>query len=1060
MFVLGEVCYPIGTAKNAARRTTLDHRIMSLEAVWSEMMMLATIRGIVFKLGTVMITVALYLLLAPLRAQGTESSSGQNIRQMYHTSWTIREGAPSGITSIAQTTDGYLWLGTEDGLFRFDGITFERYQSSSGGDLISGPIADVDATPDGGLWVGYHFGGASFLKEGRIKNYTSADGLSAGSIGTFANDMQGNVWAATSYGIEHLVGSRWSPIGSAWDDPYDHPDTIFLDRQGTLWASTRKGLLFLPRGQANFHSASSFVAENADIQQAPNGVIWMAASNDSVRAITALDGKLTPNGPAIHISSDGILFDSKGALWITTIGQGLLRVPSPDRLLEDRTAPQRFSEKDGLTSDFSFKAIEDREGSIWVATTKGLDQLRTSALTPVNLPQGATYISMVSDAAGRLTIGSDTVMRVIDGNARPVVGAPAHIECAYRDPSGAIWLGGQNGLWRVSGKQFISYPLPAGLNAAGHNVQAMTMDRSGSLWVSFVRNGVFRLVKKSWTRSGNMPGLPQIPAITELTDTMGRIWFGYSGSRLALLDGTRISTFGAKDGLDVGDVTAIYEHKGQIWIGGEAGLEFLAQGRFRQLDLTNKEPLKGVSGIVVAANEDLWLNETSGVVHIAADEVKRAQANSQYRVQYEFLNYLDGLVSPPEGLRPLPTALQAADGRIYFATRGSVVWLDPSHLHRNAVPPPVSIQSIIADGKQHRDISDLHLPPDTGTIEINYAALSLLIPQRVRFRYKLDGVDPDWQEAGSRRRAVYSRLPPGNYTFRVIACNNDGVWNETGARFLFTIPPSFVEGLWFKAFCAVAAVGLLWGLYLIRLRQVTGQVRARAYERLVERERIARNLHDTFFQSIQGLLLRVQTGTSKLRSDEPARAILEDALRQSDRVMLEGRELVLDLRTCAEYSDLRDLLVAAGNELQKTYPAKFKTIVNGEPQPLSPIVLEEAYRLGREALSNAFRHANAQTIETELNYDPNELRIRVRDDGIGIDSTVLNDGHRAGHWGLPGMRERAEKMGARFEVWSRLNSGTEVQLRIPAATAYQSKGRKVLPRWLRMVIGDIDRLED
>jgi ligand-binding sensor domain-containing protein len=1024
------------------------------------MIMLATIRGVVFKLGAVILTVVLYLLVAQLRAQSTESPSGQTIRQMYHTSWTIREGAPSGITSIAQTTDGFLWMGTEEGLFRFDGITFERYKPSAGGDLISGPIAAVDATPDGGLWVGYHFGGASFLKDGRIKNYTSADGLSAGSIVTFVNDVQGNVWAATSYGIERLVGSRWSHIGSAWDEPNDHPDAIFLDRKGTLWASTRKGLLFLPEGQTNFHSASSLVAENADIRQAPNGVIWMAASNDSVRAITAPDGKLTSKGPAIHVPSEGILVDSKGALWITTIGQGLLRVPSPDRLADDRAASQRFSEKEGLTSDFSFKAIEDREGSIWVATTKGLDQFRTLAFTAVNLPRGATYISMVSDAAGRLTIGSDTVMRVIDGNARPVAGAPTHIECAYRDPNGTIWLGGQNGLWRVSGNHFISYPLPAGLNAAGHNVQAMTMDRSGGLWVSFVRNGVFRLIKKSWARSGNMPGLPQIPAITELADTMGRIWFGYSASRIALLDGTRISTFGANDGLDVGNVMAIYEHEGQIWIGGESGLEFFTQGRFRHLNLTNKEPLKAVSGIVVAANEDLWLNETSGVVHIAADEIKRAQANSQYRVQYEFLNYLDGLVSPPERLRPLPTALQAADGRIYFATRGSVVWLDPSHLHLNAVPPPVRIQSIIADGKQRRDFSDLRLPADTENIEINYAALSFLIPQRVRFRYKLDGVDLDWQEAGSRRRVLYSRLPPGNYTFRVIACNNDGVWNGTGARFTFTIPPSFVEGLWFKVLCAVAAIGLLWGLYLIRLRQVTGQVRDRVYERLAERERIARDLHDTFFQGVQGLFLRIHTGTSKLRSDEPARAILEDALRQSGQVMLEGRELLLDLRTGPKYSDLCDLLDAAGNGFQKTYPVAFKTIVNGEPQPLNPMVHEEAYRLGREALSNAFRHSKAHAIEAELNYDPNELRVCFRDDGIGIDPTVLNDGHRAGHWGLPGMRERAEKIGARLEIWSRLNSGTEVQLRIPAATAYKSKGRKVLPRWLRMVIGDIERSED
>jgi signal transduction histidine kinase/ligand-binding sensor domain-containing protein len=987
---------------------------------------------------------------------GQVAPASQTLSEMYHSSWTIRDGVPSSIEAIAQTQDGYIWLGTDTGLFRFDGKSFERYHPTSGVDLPPGTIPSLMATPDGGLWIGYASAGASFLKEGHNVNFGKHEGLISGSISAFARDRAGTIWAASSAALWRLEGSVWKRVDGAWGYFVNHAENVFVDSRGTVWVGSGKELLFLRQGSKRFELALAQTDAEYAMAEGRDGTVWIALTNSSqVRSLAGPDGKLVEHPKTYPYQSRRILFDKDGSLWIATDDQGLYRVLTPQSpsSTAQEGVPQHYSASDGLTSDHTFALLYDREGSTWVVSSKGLDHFRQAAFTAVPLPKDWFRIAIVPAGPDSVLAaglrGRQSIVAIDRSAVVNVKGSLKAVTSAYRDPQGTIWIGEEDGLWRYTSNGLSPVPLPEGLDPLFHIAQTMTMDRSGGLWVSFLHTGFMYYAHEQWTKPAFPSAAVHDPGLTAYTDSEGRVWFGLVHSRVEVLSGAEKIRYGPEAGIDVGDVTAIYERSGQIWLGGKVGLEFQKQNRFLPLHLAGDTAIEGVSGIVQTASGDLWVNQASGVLRIGAEEVARAIKNPEYRARFVLYNYLDGLSDAASQIRPNPTVIQTESGRLYIATRTGVVWIDPDY-NKTATPRPhVFVKSISVDGKLTRDVQDLRLPVHANAIEIDYTATSVLIPERVRFRYKLEGFDTDWQEVGGRRQAFYSALPPGRYRFRVLACNSDGLWSGKDASLGFEIPPSFLQSLSFKVICVVLAVALLALLYRIRLRLLMRQVRTRLYERLAERERIARDLHDTFFQAIQGLLLRFNTGTSMLKQDEPARAIFEDALKQSDQVMMGGRELLLDLRTgSGEASNLSEAFVNAEGELRKIRDTDYKVIVQGEPKDLHPVVFEEAYRLGREALVNAFQHSQASLIEAELTYERSGLRLRFRDDGVGLDPKTLREGRRDNHWGLPGMRERAKKMGAQIEIWSRNGAGTEIEVWIPASVAYLSTKKSPSSRLL------------
>jgi signal transduction histidine kinase/ligand-binding sensor domain-containing protein len=981
------------------------------------------------------------------------------IDQLLHTAWTTKDGAPADIIAVAQTTDGYLWLGTAGGLFRFDAIRFEEYEPKFG-TLRSRNISAAISTPDNGLWIGFRFGGVTFLKEDRATTYGEQQGFPQGTVREFAQTSDGAIWAATGGGLMRFENRRWSGIGSDWGYTAGYATSVYVDRDGGLWAGTLETLFYLGPHARTFRPVLSVKPGKPNarviglwgVGQTADGVMW---AEDLNRGIFRLDD---PREFPLPGSQDvfGIYLDRDGSTWLSSLASGISRISGPK--ISSNRAFRWFKESDGLTGNTANAILEDREGNIWVVTRKGLDRFSRRTVIPAPIPAtDRVAYAMVFDDAGALWAAnqaagfdgkhSQTLFRYFNGriSTSSVIDS---ISCAYRGPDGTLWFGGQDSLIRYRDHRFAHVAMPSSINPRTlAEVQAITADGT-DLWISVVRNGVFRMHDGKWTSNGGNSALPGMPAITLWTDSKGRLWFGYTGNEAAVLDGDRVRILSASDGLQEGNVTAIAGRDAHVWIGGELGLAYFEQNRIRMFASWSNSKIGGMTGIVETPNGDLWLNEGAGVVHITAGEIARALRDPQHLPARDLLDYHDGVMGTATPVRPVPSAILGEDGRIWLSGTEGIAWIDPKQMVHDALQPPVSIRSLTVNGRPFQLAAAVNLPPVPSNIEVDYTAMTLTMPERVRFRYQLEGFDKDWRDAGTSRSAFYNKLGPGRFRFHVIASNNEGVWNQTGADLAIIVPPAYFQTWWFRSAWAMLIGLLLWALYRARLRQVATQFNMRLEERVGERTRIARELHDNLLQSFHGLMLRFQLA-QKMLPDRPVEAqnALRIAIDRAAGAITEGRDAVQALRSSVlANNELIPALKALGEEMSAIYadletgqtPAEFRLVVEGAPEPLHPVLQDELFRIAREAVGNAFRHAGAKYVEVEVRFDGAALRLRVRDDGVGMESGVANGG-RTGHWGLRGMRERAKNIGAGFELWSEAGAGTEIELIVPNTIAYRDR---------------------
>lgn len=965
------------------------------------------------------------------------------INQFYHTAWTAKDGAPSQISSLAQTGDGYLWIGSALGLFRFDGVTFEQYEPPAGIELPSHNTYALMATPDDGLWISFRPSGLGFLKDGKLRIFKSAEELPKSQVYCFARTPDGKIWAGTQTGLALFNGTGWDDIGTDWNFQSNRVRTMFTGRDGTLWVSKDDAIVFLPPGANSFQELRKQTEYTLGFAQSEDNRIWASNFIKSITPVNLTAG----DAPKIKIQSNGLLIDREGSLWVAAYPLGVKRIRYPERLksetLEaDDARIETFDEPAGLSSDLTTNILEDREGNIWVGSHRGLDRFRYSSIIPVMMPDGNQRLTMAAAENGEIWSGNsfDWLLHFSDGKVETKLldGIKPAISSFYRKGENDIWWGARGGILHQFDKNYKFYPKPENL-VKDFIWEVFRADSEGGLWVNYGDDGLIYFKDGVWGNRSSPAGLPDRGPSASFEDEHQRVWLGYTENRIFVLDGEQVQGYNGADGIEIGRIKVIRGRGGNYLFGGELGLAFFSNGRFYTVK-TNGKPFGAVSGIIITENGDVWLNEAQGIVNIAASEIKRLNEDSEYAVSYRLYDYEDNLPGGPQMNFTVSTAVETTDKRLWFATDYGAAVIDPANLEKNNNPPPLIIKSILADEKLYPPVNDEKFPAGTTGLQVNYTATSLSVPERVNFKYRLEGVDKQWTDAGTRRTAFYTNLAPGKYRFQVIAANNDGVWNEQGASLEFELLPRFYQTNWFMMLCLLAFGGLIWGIYYWRLYRVKSRLALLYEERLAERTRIAQNLHDTLLQNIASVSMHLDLAVNKLSSASPAAPRLERMREMLREIIKEGRQTVNGLRSSSKLTgrDLEQEISLINEQMNVSGKMIFGFRVEGEKRTLNPTIHDEIYHICREALANAFRHSDASLIEVDMEYAKKNFRILIRDDGIGINEDVLKSG-REGHWGLSGMKERASKIGAKLKVYSSANGGTEIELEVPSRTAFTAE---------------------
>jgi len=951
--------------------------------------------------------------------------------------FTTDDGLPSNIVNdLLQTRDGFLIVGVPSGVFRFDGHRFDEMNSDPPQEIVVHALAEG---PDGDLWVATRTGVYRFPHaEIRQRRQT----VTVYHLGQGARDS-----------VRHLR----------------------FTRAGVLWAGTPHGLYYFAKDHFEFAGAAGNVQR---IEEAPNGHLLVTTTHGFVE----WDGSRVIEHPEIPIALGivaedlfHVIEDRSGVTWYCT-RKGIFR--------QSGGSVKRFLPDPSGDKNSVFRAYEDPSGNVWFRADAGLLRASPPSIQSDSLESVASDINarvVTADRDGNLWIGTNGagLVRFKNRIVRTFTtadGLPNNVVMTVLAAAdGKLWAGNNcGGLSWLDGNRFHTYDDKDGLTNTC--VYALAEDAKHDLWVGTFGGGLFRFHDGHFTAFTKTDGLGSNNVTCLLVARDGSLWIGTLAGLARLRDGV-LRNYTAADGLSNRNIGNVFQdHNGVIWVATGVGIDRLDGDKFvtvfrpqdnRQVSVAGESPagdlyvqvgglgisrlkdgkLMGIAYLAGTAiqvvRQDLWIaGGTGGVNRIGAASLRSWEDKQQEPVDYTNFGRADGLLSE-ECANGYPNITTTKDGKLWVATLGGAAMMDLSKLPPPAGKPFVYISEIDVDGKKRNAGRELILPPGLHHTELQLGSIELSSPERVHIQYRLEGINSEWRDAKPDGTAVYTTIPHGTYLLHVRASNGDGVWDRQGIVYRITQKPYFYETSVFRILMIAAGCILVATAYRFRLRQESARIKGRLEARVAERERIARDLHDTLLQSFQGSLFEVQAARNLFpRRPDDAMQTLDEAIRSAESAITEGRDAIQDLRSgSAARSDLACLFADAWQEISGgavsngDSPA-FRVTVEGPRRDIKTVLQDEVYRIGREILRNAFRHARAKEIEVEIRYDAQELRIRFRDDGIGIDPKVLNEGARAGHWGLPGVRERAKLAGAQLDFWSEVGAGTEVQLTVPAAVAY------------------------
>ena len=966
--------------------------------------------------------------------------------------WAAEQGFPGGpVYAITQTADGYLWIGTEKGLVRFDGLSFRLIQHENSTAIPAGPVLGLMSDIEGNLWIRMESPRLFCYRDGTFRD--SLSGLDRAEIGVTAMSRGKDgeaLFSALPNGPLRYARGSFAALASTSGLANFLVISMAETPDGRVWLGTRdSGLFSVSEGQISAVAKGSTDPKINCLLPIRDRELWVGTDNGIVRWNGA---ELTKSGMPASLNRTQVLAmigDRDSNIWIGTSSHGLLRV-SPGNVVS-------VEERDRRSSGAITALFEDREGNLWVGSTRGLQRLRDDGFTTYSASQGLpseTNGPVYADSGGRTWFAplSGGLYWLKGGQVGRVSNAGFNGDVVYSIAGGAngeLWIGRQRGgLTHLSPKgdsfTFDTYSKAEGL--AQNSVYAVHQSREGSVWAGTISGGLSRFKDGRFTTYSTANGFASNTVTSILEAADGGMWFATPNGLCGFSKG-RWRIYTSRDGLPPGNMNCLLEDSvGILWIGGSNSLAYLDfdAGEVRTLREVPESLHEQILGIQEDAKGALWIATSNHVLRVSRDRLLGgALADSEVR---EF-DPADGLLST-EGVKRYRSVVADSLGRIWFSMNRGLSVVDPARLRAASVPALVQIEAVSADGNPVDVRKAPRIPAARQRITFSYAGLSLSVPERVRFRYRLDGFDHDWSPPITAREAVYTNLSPGPYRFRVIASNSDGVWNSVEAMIGFEIEPAFWQTWWFRLSCVLAFGLAALALYRFRLRQVGRQLNVLFEERLAERTRIAQELHDTLLQGFLSASMQLDVAVDHLPEDSAAKPRISRVLQLMRQVIEEGRNAVRGLRSSdsGDSLDLEQSFSRIKRELAVQDGIAFRVVAEGRRRPLHPVVRDEVYRIGREAVVNAFRHAQAKTIEVEVEYVAGHLRLLIRDDGCGIDSQVLRSG-RDGHWGLSGMRERAERIGGRLKVWSREGMGTEVELSVPGDIAFRFPSANPPLRW-------------
>jgi signal transduction histidine kinase/ligand-binding sensor domain-containing protein len=934
--------------------------------------------------------------------------------------WLVKDGLPpGGIWSIVQTPDGYLWLASSGGLVRFDGVHFSpspELQEALSRELVVATalllshdgalwvagngflcrlkdgrcsvfkgeivISCLEESADGSIWVGLNWAGLRRFKDGRFIDYPSVTGL----IRAIHEDRQGNVWLGGIWdGLYRLnkKGLTGYTNNDGLQDP--HISAILEDRRGNLWVATRRGLDLFKEGR--FATVGMPGSITSLLEDRKGGVLWVGRSPGSISRINRGEIEAVPEMAQLDVDINCLYQDREGSIWIGT-NDGL------SRLRKSRF--RLYTTREGLAHNKAAGIIEGRDGTIWVFSDGG----GLSAIKDGKIRVFTTREGLASNFGGSL----------------------------FESHDGSIWAGTANGLSRIRNGRITSFS--SGLLA--HRYVSAIFEEEQSLIVAIPTLGLFRF------QNGRLEPyladqIEESPFIYQAYRARdGTVWLA-TGAGLVSIKGGHAIFLTHEDGLLDNNVQSIGEDReGNLWMAtAKAGVACLKDGRVWTLSMKEGLYDDRVIRILPDKEGNLWMACPRGVFRVTKRQIDDYLNGRITKVDSVAYGMADGMKSSECSYGAQPPGCRSRDGILWFPTTRGVVAVDPAETNFNFLPPPVAIEQLVVDDEALPPTQNLELPPGRRRIEFHFTGLSLLVPQKVRFKYRLEGFDQGWLSAGDRRAAYYTNVPPGRYRFLVIASNNDGVWSQTGASLNLRLKPYFYQTPYFLAIVlAVLALGAV-GVYKLQMFELKKRYQAV----LKERNRIARDMHDTFAQNLGGVAL--QLDSIKMQFDDIPPLLLQKLDQTSQMIrysLAEAYRAVRDLR--AHILETRGFAEALPEIAEQTTAGSEVTLdirLNGTPRKLSTGAEDNLLRIFQEMMANAVKHARARKISVELRFGPTSLGLKVTDDGCGFEAErAFSLGE--GHYGLLGMQERVERLGGRMSLKSQLGQGTEIFVEVPMST--------------------------